>query len=171
MSEIALKKVLNPNDRSLPVFAEVERLMQDIGRRAAELCAIRGYGPGHALDDWLDAEREFCWPAAEMLEHEKDLLLSVALPGYEAAEIELTVTPRELIVHARRASEPAGEAKEKDVTVRWSEFRNDDVYRRIELPTAVDVAHAKASLRNGLLKITAPKAKAVVTKIPIATAA
>jgi HSP20 family protein len=171
MSEISLQRVANPNDRSLPVFAEVERVMRDIERRARELCAVRGYGPGHALDDWLDAEREFCWPVAQMLERDRDYLLSVALPGYEVAEIELTVTPRELIVHARHVSEPAKDVKGKNATVCWSEFRADDVYRRIELPTAVDVAHVKASLRNGLLKVTAPKTKVVVTQIPIASAA
>lgn len=171
MSEVSLRKVPNPNDRGLPVFAEVERLMQAIARRAGELCASRGDGPGRALDDWLAAEREFCWPVAELLERDREFVFSVALPGYETSEIELTVTPRELIVHACHASGPVEDVKGEKATVCWSEFRADDVYRRIELPTTIDVAHVKASFRNGVLKVTAPKIRVDEAKVTIASAA
>jgi HSP20 family protein len=145
--------------------------MLDVEKRARELFDARGHDGGHELDDWLQAEHEICWAAARLVERDKDFVLSVALPGYEPSDVELTVTPREIIVHADRKSERAGPGKENAAEVRWSDFRSNNVYRRIELPRAVDVEHVKATLRLGLLKITLPKVEAVVTKIPIATAA
>lgn len=171
MSEITVRKVSSLEDRSLPVFAEVERLMLDVEKRARELFDARGHDGGHELDDWLQAEHEICWAAARLVERDKDLVLSVALPGYEPSDVEVTVTPREIIVHADQASERAGQGKENTAEVRWSDFRSNDVCRRIELPRAVDVAHVRATLRLGLLKVTAPKIEAVVKTIPIATAA
>lgn len=171
MTELSLTKVSRPDDRTLPVFSELDRLTKDIERRARAFWAERGCAPGRDLDDWLRAEREVCWPAAALSERGRDFLLDIALPGYESSEIELTVTPREVIVHATRHRERAEEGKAREATVRWSEFRGDDVYRRFELPADIDVAHAKATLRHGLLHFTAPKAVSVVTKIPTATAA
>jgi HSP20 family molecular chaperone IbpA len=171
MSDINVRRVPDLEDRSLPVFAEVERLMLDIGRRARELFAARGGDGRHELDDWLQAEHEICWPAAQLVERDRDFALSVALPGYEPTEVELTVTPREAIVHARHEAGPGVAGRERgegDVRVRWSDFRADDVYRRFELPQRVDVERVKATLRHGMLKITAPKTEAVVATIPIA---
>ena len=171
MTEITVRKVSSLDDRTLPVFRELEKLMHEIGRRASVFAAARGYGAGDALDDWLRAEREVCWPAAELAERSKDFQLSIALPGYESPEIELTVTPREVIVHASKSRQLSEEGMAKEATVCWSEFRSDDVYRRIELPVSIDVDHVKATLRHGMLHVTAPKARSVVTKVPFATAA
>jgi len=154
MSNITVRKVLDCDDRSLPVFAEMDRVLQSIGRRARELFALRGGAAGHALDDWLHAEREICWPAAQLVDREEELAASIALPGYEPREIELTATPRELIVHGHLRREH----KEKEGDVRWSEFRSNDVYRRIQLPAAIDAGRVKATLKQGILAVVAPKA-------------
>ena len=171
MTEITVRKVSTLDDRTLPVFAEMDRLMHEIGRRAGVFAAARSYGAGDALDDWLRAEREVCWPVAELAERGKDFQLSIALPGYESPDIEVTVTPREIIVHANRARQRLEEGPTKEAAICWSEFRSDDVYRRIEFPTSIDVDHVKATLRHGMLHVTAPKARSVVTKVPFATAA
>lgn len=170
MSEVAVRKVSQDRDRSLPVFAEVEKLTHDIEKRARELCESRGFGEGHALDDWLQAEHEICWAAAELVERGRQFMLSVALPGYEPSEIELTVTPREFILHAAKKMEKAEEGKEER-RVCWSEFRSNEVYRRFELPTKIDANRAKATYRHGMLHVTAPRAEAVVKQIPVETAA
>jgi len=169
MSEIMVRKVLDLDDRSLPVFAEIDRVMESISRRARELFALHGGSEGRALDDWLQAEREICWPAAELVERDKQFDLRIALPGYEPHDIELTATPRELIVHGHLRREH----KEKTGDVRWSEFRSSDVYRRIELPAGIDVGHVKATLKQGMLTVVAAKAASEVPKkspasIPIA---
>ena len=172
MTDISLTKVSSAEDRRLPVFAQIDRMMEDIGRRAREIWEQGGFRPGHALDDWLRAEREFCWPAAELSERDQEFLLDIALPGYESSEVEVTVTPREIIVHASKTRERAGEtAKARDRRLCWSEFRGNDVYRRFELPSGIDVDQVKATMRHGMLHVTAPKATAAVSRIPIAAAA
>jgi HSP20 family molecular chaperone IbpA len=171
MSGITVRKVLAAEDRSLPVFAEIERITQDIEKRARELFVSHGLSPGHALDDWLQAEHEICWPAAELAERGKQFVLSVALPGYDPSEIELTVTPREIIVHGAKKTEKVEEGKETEGRVHWSEFRSNDVFRHFEWPAMVDADRAKATFRHGMLHVSVPKAEAVIEQIPVATAA
>jgi HSP20 family protein len=162
MSDLTVRKVSNVNDRTLPVFAAVERIMERIRQRAFERFSLRGAFDGMALDDWLAAEREFSWPAAELTEHEKDFVLSVALPGFEVGDVELTTTPREIVLHAKtrsEVSEPPAAEKGAEAKVVWSEFRSNDVYRRVELPSEIDINDVKATLKKGVLKVVATKAK------------
>jgi HSP20 family protein len=169
MSDVTIQKVTKAEDRTLPIFSEADKFLRRIRDRAFDLFSGRGFGDGHALDDWLTAEREICWPAGELAERETDFELSLALPGFEPGEVTVTATPRELIVHARleRKSAPRREQGE----VRWSEFRSNDVYRRIELTQDIDVQKVSASLRNGLLRIVAPKSAMPQRKVAVAAAA
>jgi HSP20 family protein len=162
MSDLNIRKVPSVKDRTLPVFSEVEQFMERIRHRAFDLFSRRGGLEGMALDDWLAAEREFCWPAAELTEHDRDFVLSVALPGFEVGDVELTTTPREFVIHARskfEASEPPVLEKGAEGRVIWSEFRGNDVYRRVELPSEIDVDDVKATLKKGVLRVVATKAK------------
>jgi HSP20 family molecular chaperone IbpA len=169
MPQLDVQKVPSAEDRSLPVFAELDRLADRIRIQAYNLFARRGAGEGRALDDWLAAEREICWPAAKLSERDGAFALEVALAGFEAGEIVVTATPQEIIVkaaheHAKKSDSDTGDK------LRWSEFRSDSVLRRVELPSAVDVNKITASFKNGLLTITAPqveKAKAAATSIPV----
>lgn len=158
MSEIEINRVPREGDRSLPVFEEFDRMVDRIRLEAYNLFAHRGAGDGHALDDWLTAEREFCWPSAELAESEGEYTLKVAMAGFEPNEISVTATPGEIMIKAAHERRDSG-SDEKE-RLRWSEFRSDDVMRRVELPTAVEIGKLSASLKNGMLEITAPKAKA-----------
>jgi HSP20 family molecular chaperone IbpA len=171
MSDINIQKLASTDERTLPVFAEAERALQRVRQRAFELFAGRGFGEGRALEDWLTAEHEVCWPAAELVARDKDYVLSVALPGYDAAEVEVTTTPREIIVHAKSGGERGDTSKSLEGKVTWSEFRSNDVYRRVELPADIRVDDVKASLKDGLLKIVAPKAKVATKPVAVAEAA
>lgn len=158
MTQVDVQKVSDTHDRALPIFAEFDRLADRIRLQAYNLFARRG-DDGHALDDWLAAERELCWPAAELVEGEGEFVLKVALAGFEPKEIALTATPREIMIkgdHERRGESAA----ETDPKLRWSEFRSENVFRRVELPAAIDVEKVSANFENGLLKVVAPKAAA-----------
>lgn len=156
MSRLNVKKVAAPSDRALPIFAEFDRLADRIRVQAFNLFARRGAGDGHELEDWLAAERELCWPAAELTERKDELVLSVALAGFEPAEIDVTATPREILIKAEKKSERKRDGEPSEV--RWSEFRSNSVLRRVELPSAIDLDKISANLDNGLLKIVASKA-------------
>ena len=158
MADITIQKVAKTEDRSLPIFKDTEELLRQIRERAFGLSLGRGRRWGSALQDWLAAEREFCWPAAELLERDKEFVLSIVLPGFDPPNVVVTATPRELIVHAKL--ETAAESK-KDERIVWSDFRTNDVYRRVELPKDIDVEKVSASLKNGLLKVVATKLEKV----------
>jgi len=173
MGEIKIQKVTDEGKKpALPVFKEMESVFERIRARAFDLFSRRGFGEGHALDDWLTAEREICWPAGELAEQDKTFTLSVALPGFEPADISVTATPHQLVVHAKAKTESKKEEEaKKGHKVYWSEFRSNDVYRQVELPKDIDAQSVSASLQNGLLKIVATKAEKPARVIPITSAA
>ena len=159
MSKMNIQKVSSPDDRKLPIFREFEEIADRIRMRAFNLFSNRGYSEGHDLDDWLTAQREICWPAAELIEEDDKFEVHVALAGFEADDITVTATPRELIVKAARKHEKK-EAEDRDGTkVRWSEFQSNDVYRQIDFPADVDVAKIRADFEDGMLEIDAPKSQ------------
>lgn len=156
MSKVAIQKVTKEEDRALPIFSEFEKLADRIRVEAYNLFSHRGADEGRALDDWLEAERTLCWPAAELDESDGAYVVKVALAGYEPDEVSVTATPREILVkagHEQRAS--GSDETEKS---RWSEFRSNDTMRRVVLPEDVKVGEVSAKMKNGLLEISAPKA-------------
>jgi HSP20 family protein len=170
MSEINLQRVTT-DERTLPVFAEAERMFEQIRRRAYELFSGRGFGEGRALDDWLAAEREFSWPATELIEREQDFVLSVALPGFEPADVALTAAPRALFIQAKMKGERKDETRKGEAKVHWSEFRSADVCRRVEFAKDIDVDKVSATLRNGVLRIIARKVERPSKPVAVAAAA
>jgi HSP20 family molecular chaperone IbpA len=171
MSELSVQKVTKRDERSLPIFREIESVLDRIRARAFDLAAGRGFLAGRDLDDWLEAERAECWPSCELSEHDGRLRLSVALPGYNATEIGVTATPDEIIVKAVRAAnagDQPGKAKTEVACVHWSEFRPNDVYRRVELPAPIDVAKCAARLEKGILVIEAPRVSAAAQAVTVA---
>ncbi len=50
MSDIQLQKIGKREDRTLPVFQQVDEMLARIQRRAFDLFAARGDGSGSALD-------------------------------------------------------------------------------------------------------------------------
>jgi len=158
MSKLEVKKVPSVEDRALPIFAEFDEMLDRLRDRAYSLFCTRGGSDGHALDDWLRAEREFCWPATELAEQDSEFELNVALPGFEPDEINVTATPRELIIKAAHLRKHEKESEEKGAKVHWSEMHREDVFRRVELPAEVDVDKISAELDRGVLTIEAPKA-------------
>lgn len=156
MSKLTVRKVPSIQERKLPIFDELEKVVDQIRVRAYNLFARRGFSMGNDLEDWLDAEREVCWPAAELVEEDDEFEVKVALAGFDAKDISVTATPRELIVKAARSE---SHAERESAKVRWSQFSSNDVYRYIELPADINVDKITAEYKNGVLEIEAPKSK------------
>jgi HSP20 family molecular chaperone IbpA len=171
MSHVHIHRVETVKERTLPAFVEAEHMLQRLRRRAFELFAERGFGHGRALDDWLSAERELCWPAAEVADNDKEYVVSVALPGFEAGEIKITAAPRELIVHAKSSHERTHATTGTEGKLTWSASRSNGVFRRIELPADVRVKDVKAAVAHGLLTIVTPKTEIAAKPVTVAAAA
>jgi len=153
VSDIAVRKY--PKTENAPLFEEVERMFDQIRRRAYGLFEWRGRGEGRDVDDWLTAEREMLWsPPAELTEKENAYQARIAAPGFDAHEIKVTVTPRRIVVKAE-----ANQSSDKQKgNVHFSEFAERTLFRRIDLPEPIDVDKVKANLDKGLLLLTAEKA-------------
>jgi HSP20 family molecular chaperone IbpA len=70
-------------------------------RRAYEIFEQNGNMLGSDLENWTQAERELVWkPRFELSEKDGQLQLEVALSGVEAKDIDLEVTPEDIILTA-----------------------------------------------------------------------
>ncbi|MEL7449330.1 MAG: Hsp20/alpha crystallin family protein [Pseudomonadota bacterium] len=158
MSKPTINKVTSQDDRKLPVFEEFDQIAKAIKARAYDLFARRGYKEGHDMEDWLTAQREYCWPAAELVELDKEYDIKVALAGFEPDDITVTATPTELLVKACHKDEDAGNDDGNGQRVRWTEFHSNEVYRQIPLPGSTDVDKVQANFSHGMLEVKLPKA-------------
>lgn len=157
MSKLNVDTVSPNEGRTLPIFAEFDEISDRIRQRAFQLFSDRGFQSGRELDDWLQAERLICWPQSELVEHEENFRIDVALAGFKADEIAVTAAPGEVIVKAEH------EEKKTDDTARihFSEFRGSTAFRRFTLPAEISVDQVSAKFQNGMLEIRAPKTGAV----------
>ena len=153
MSRVRVQTLSSDQARNLPIFLELAEIAERIRDRAYKLFSDRGFVEGFELEDWLRAEQQVCWPPAELVEESDEFEIKVALAGYEPDEIFDTATPTEIIV---KADHQSGEDDEDAIT-RFSEFRENRVYRRFELPAKIRIDNVEAKFRNGLLEIEAEK--------------
>jgi HSP20 family protein len=146
-----------PAAEALPrtLWEEMNEISSRIREQAFRLFQSRGATEGQDLDDWLRAEREVVWsPASEVVESERDFRVQVALPGFSEKDLQVTATPDALIVEAEKTHSHDAEQG----NVRLCEFSSKKLFRRLDLPSAINVEQVKASLENGILQVTAPKA-------------
>ena len=147
---------VSPDERgTLPIFAEYDEIANRIRDRAYQMFSERGFRSGRDMDDWLEAERLVCWPASELVEHDKDFTIDVALAGFEPDEISVTATPREIIVKAEHESTET--ADDDTAVTHFSEFRSSKAFRHFTLPAEVSAKDISAKYQNGMLKIEMPK--------------
>jgi HSP20 family protein len=155
MSNVAVEKC--PDSGALPetLWQRMNAIADEIRQRAFGLFERRGQTIGSDLDDWLQAEREVVWsPASELVENKDDFRARVALPGFDAKDLEVTATPSGLIVRAESNHTHGG----KEGSVCFCEFSGKALFRRLDLPSEIDVNKVTASLDKGILEIDAPKA-------------
>lgn len=154
MSTVAVQKLAEPDKTGAPVLQEIEELFDKIRQKAFEIFQTKGAADGHDVDDWLQAEREFlCCPASEFIEKDKEFQISVAVPGFDTKDLQVTAIPDAIIVKGQAQSR---QEKEQEA-VRFSEMSQKQLFRRFALPETIDVNSVSARLDKGLLYIGAKK--------------
>jgi len=88
-----------------------------------------------------------------IFENEDGLVLSAPMPGIEESDLDISVLGDELRL---RASERGPGQERKDYLLR--EWSYGPYERRVRLPYAVDADRAVATLGNGVLVLTLPRA-------------
>jgi HSP20 family protein len=145
-----------PVRKSKSIFDEIERIQNRIMRRAYEISSLNGGIFGRDIDNWLQAERELVWkPAIELEEKDNEFRLEIAAPGVDPKDIDIEVTPEDILVRA----DVHHEHKEKKGEVHVCEFASGNLFRSIHLPKKIDVDKVKAEFKNGMLTLKAPVAE------------
>lgn len=110
--------------------------------------------------------RRVCEPAADVIEKPDAIHLLIDLPGVDQKGLEVTIEEHTLRIRGKSAvTETRADA------ALHREFEPTDFERSFRLTTDLDEARISASLRNGLLRVTLPKAaKAKPRQIAVQTA-
>jgi len=91
--------------------------------------------------------------ATDVYETDKDLVVEMQAPGYSKENIKISFQDDYLKVEGK--AEETKEEKEKNY---WrKEIRKGSFVRVVPLPLKVDPKKAKASFKDGILKISLPK--------------
>jgi HSP20 family protein len=157
-----------PIRKSKSIFDEIERMQDRIMRKAYDIFRWNGSIVGKDLEDWLQAERELVWrPAIELQEKEDEFLLQVAAPGVNPKDIDIEVTPEDILVRA----DIHHEHRKEEGKTHICEFAHGNLLRSIHLPKKIDPDKVKAEFKDGMLSLKAPVAEeARAKKIPLQAA-
>lgn len=134
---------------------DIETTQRRIAVRAAEIFRERGGRLGHAVEDWLKAERETIWrPALEVRRTTDAFVVEVAVAGLDPKQFDVRVTPTELLL----AADVHHADREQKGEVVLCEFVNGPLFRTYRFPEPIDPVRVSAEYRNGILRVTAPLA-------------
>ncbi len=143
----------------------MDRIYDAISRRAYELFEREGRVDGDDVRHWLQAESEFLLPVQVKLEEsDSQFLVRAEVPGFTAGDLEVNVEARRVTIAGKRESKK--ETKEGESI--YSEESSDEIFRAVELPSAVVTTKVTATLRDGILEIQIPK---VESKKPLSAEA
>jgi HSP20 family protein len=110
--------------------------------------------------DWEGMETAFV-PAAELSETPEAIHLKLEIPGIDAKDLDVQVTADSVSISGERKSETHTE--ENGMT--RTEFRYGKFQRVIPLPTRIENTEVEAEYKDGVLKLSLPKAEEEKNKI------
>jgi HSP20 family molecular chaperone IbpA len=104
-------------------------------------------------------------PATDIYETEAGLILVLDMPGVAKDSVNVTLDKRVLTVTGRSAQHAPS-----DFTLVHAEYQGGVFERSFTISEAVDGERISASMRNGVLRLLLPKAKAAsARRIPVST--
>jgi HSP20 family protein len=138
------------------ILNELNRLHDDISRRAYELFRHQEDPHADALADWLRAEREVVWsPPIELRQRDGEFELEASIAGVEPKDLDVHVTPQDILIKAQNQHRHETEGG----IVHLCEFTSGQLFRSIHLPDRIDPDSVTAHYRHGMLRVTASIAK------------
>jgi HSP20 family protein len=149
------------------IWDDMDKMRDRVMQRAYDLFLANGSRFGRDWDDWLNAERELVWkPAIELKEKDNEFKLKIAIPGVDPKDLDIEVTPEDLLVKA----ETRRETKEEKGELYTCELETGNLFRAIHFPKKIDPDKVKAEFKNGMLMISAAvaveaKAKKVAIQV------
>ncbi len=106
-------------------------------------------------------------PATDVVESDKEIEITAELPGLEEKDVQINLSDNILTIRGEKKAEK----EEKDKNYRLIERSYGSFSRTLEVPSGVDANAIKATIANGVLKVTVPKpAPAQAKKIEVKSA-
>ena len=152
----------NLKQKISPVFVEAEKLFEKFAEitretalKAYDFFQRRGGEFGKEVEDWFNAESKILQPVpVEVTQTDGTITVNAAVPGFTADEIEISVKGDVLMMSGK--SEKREEKKDENVF--YSDWESNRFFRQLTLPSEVDADNVKAELKDGILRLTLPKA-------------
>ena len=107
-----------------------------------------------------DENRSRFMPSVDIKENKKNLVVKAEIPGMDAKDIDLTLEKDMLIISGERSEEK----EEEDENYYRKETFSGSFRRALKLPVDVEADKIKADYKNGVLKVTLPKANGKAAK-------
>ena len=145
--------VLESND---PISVETEEIQSRIRERAYELSKERGHA-GREVDDWLTAESEIVSvPPVELIEKNGMFEVRLGIVGLNLQNMRVMTSADRLLVRGQYHHEHGVDAG----TVHLRDFKSTAVFRSVQFPQPIDVNSVVVEFQDGVLRVTAAKARA-----------
>ncbi len=139
----------------VPLFDQIQHTLNAISRRAYEIFEGNGRSFGRDLEDWLEAESELLHPVHVSIEEsDNSLTVKAEVPGFNEKELEIGLEPGRLTITGKRE---AKQEEKKGKTI-YAERCSDEILRIVDLPVDIGTDTVNATLKNGVLEFTLPKA-------------
>jgi HSP20 family protein len=92
------------------------------------------------------------FPKVDIIDHDNELEVKAALPGVKKEDLDVSINDQTITIHTTTKEEKKEEGKYFRREISRGEYQ-----RTLSLPDYVDADHAKASFKDGILKVTIPK--------------
>ncbi|ESS71277.1 heat shock protein Hsp20 [Methyloglobulus morosus KoM1] len=96
---------------------------------------------------------EKSFPKVDIIDHENEIEVQAALPGVKKEDLDVTINNQAITIRTSRKEEKKEEGKYFRREITRGEYQ-----RTLSLPDYVDSDNAKASFKDGILKVAIPKA-------------
>jgi HSP20 family protein len=128
-------------------FKDFLSLQQDMGKLFDRRFGWSGRGPADWVGEWT--------PAIDMYDTDEEIIVQAELPGLTAQDIDISIKDDALTIKGeKKFSEEVRQENYYRVERRYGSFE-----RTIPLPMEVQRDKIKASVKEGVLKVTLPKAE------------
>lgn len=135
---------------SWDVFRELDNLRREIDE------AFRGAGVSRPLGPtFLSPAAARRFPLVNFSEDEGSVYIDALVPGVDPREIDLSVLRNTVTISGERNPFP----EEKGQIVHRTELGSGRFTRTLELPVDIDPDRISAECRDGIMRITLPKAE------------
>jgi HSP20 family protein len=113
-------------------------------------------------------------PSVDVAETDKEIEITAELPGLERKDVEISLEDDVLTIRGEKKTESVQDNKKDGDNKNYhlNERSYGVFYRVLQLPPGIDPSTVKATMSNGVLKITIPKpARTQAKKIEVKEAA